>query len=122
MTLWPKWKTIRTDVGKWTQIRWRPLVSYRQGFWRHLFRLTARVINALAASPSGGFSVRSLLDFRIKVNSFNQDFRRGSFDSEPAVRAEDIDDFFTCCPRGETQDMIRDLVARHMRKDVGMFI
>lgn len=70
---WPKKRTLDFDkLTSWSEIAWRPLVSYLRNHWRVLIGLAGRWCSCSVKELGWGWSVTSPLEATRKVDMFNK--------------------------------------------------
>ena len=108
LTLHIKAKSIFPLCDGWTNLKLRPLVSYRKHHWRNLLSITCRALNYIQESVAPGFVTLCAPSFRRKVNSFNGNSHLlfGDDGSSATLHVDDIEDFFTKAPRDEVIDAV----------------
>jgi len=105
LSLWLKIKCLSPRPGSWQQLKFRPLVSYKQHHWRRLLILACRSMNFIQKRVAPGFAVSSLAELRCKIFDFNKgpilETPPGTLHEPLGLATDDIDSFFTLVPRRE---------------------
>ena len=94
LVIWPKSRCVFGKIKSWGDISWRPLLSYKQHFYRNLFSITCKALSGIREDFSPGFSCMDVSKFLTKINIFNRKSRANNTSRVISGMVRDIESYY----------------------------